>query len=852
MSSEKPRSFPELSESEQASAREFMTSFFQALRTARMHDPRNDAYITALDRLLHHAETLFQQTQGFQVQFVENTLFVNHTQLRFEGGGYAAMRSLHQILDAQALGGFRIDQEPSLELLERLVQALSKNDEAHQLAEIDVALLGVQRFGDGENTKIDRNVFAVHAYAKLLLGVQKRLAELRGEDPGRGRVRVVRVIQDLVDLCGDRSALLLKLSSNTGGAPAEELCAANTCLLAVTLGHRLGVPRTELCDLGVVALLHRLTASLKSQTEPGERRARLYEWVLEDLGPTDSLFTRSLLVQDLSKRETNQLHPLSQLLRVASYYAGLVTGRMSKNGEPIGPSTALRRMQAMPPEALDPRYLDLLVNSLRAFPVDCHVLLKSGRMGVVAQTRARLDRPLVQLHTNPPEFCDLEVERREEIVSCLPMYELEQAEANLAEPVLPRSIRVEIDKPEVSKILRDRTNTRVRIVSGQPAKDLDPVEPRVVPSLGLDAEPSSSLPIEPIPRANTPQVLRGKPRSLRRKAAISGDLVLPENPHDRLIGQVFAEKYLILDKIGQGGMGTVFLAQQQPIEREVAIKVLLPNLVSDESAIKRFSQEARTISKVIHPRIVTIYDFGRTQQGELFLVMEYLRGHTVASLLHRGGPLTAGRATRIIWQTCQALEAAHAAGVIHRDLKPDNLFLTHVSDDPEFVKVLDFGLAKLADDQGEQRLTQAGKVFGTPRYMSPEQAEGRPLDFRSDIYTLGVVLFELLTARPLFTAETMVGLLVKHIHEPAPMPSQLRPDMHFDRNLERLVMRILSKNPDDRPQDVCQLANELEPFIRAPLESEVYPSTTEQPALSLPDLSASDLFAGLTQGDIKL
>ncbi|MEO1339060.1 MAG: serine/threonine-protein kinase, partial [Myxococcota bacterium] len=287
---------------------------------------------------------------------------------------------------------------------------------------------------------------------------------------------------------------------------------------------------------------------------------------------------------------------------------------------------------------------------------------------------------------------------------------------------------------------------------------------------------------------------------------------------DRLIGIELAGKYKIIQKIGEGGMGSVYIANQRPIDRKVAVKVLLSKLAEDEVAVKRFEQEAKAISRMQHPNTVTIYDFGRTIEREderLYIVMEYLRGQTLTQVLRSEGQLTSARAARIMRQVCASLSDAHATGIIHRDLKPDNIFLTEVGGDKDWVKVLDFGVAKLADAEGAGTLTQTGMIFGTPKYMSPEQAEGRPIDYRADIYALGVVLYELLVGRPPFLADTPVGLLLKHISEPPPPFSQVRPDLHIEPLIEAITMRALDKRPEGRQQVVSELAAELEGFERS-------------------------------------
>ena len=313
----------------------------------------------------------------------------------------------------------------------------------------------------------------------------------------------------------------------------------------------------------------------------------------------------------------------------------------------------------------------------------------------------------------------------------------------------------------------------------------------------------------------------------------------PKRPTDRLIGAQLAGKYRILQKIGAGGMGAVYTAVQDPIDRQVAIKVLLRTLAGDEVAVRRFEQEARAISRMQHPHTVTIYDFGRTDSDgdeRLYIVMEHLKGETLAQVLRADGVLVPPRACRIMRQVCASLADAHAAGIIHRDLKPDNVFLTEVGGDKDWVKVLDFGVAKLVDSKGAGALTQTGMIFGTPKYMSPEQAEGRPIDHRADIYAIGVVLYELLVGRPPFVADTPVGLLLKHIAEPPPPFADIRPGVAVDRRLESIVMRALAKSPEDRPQTAVEFGRALEAFERRPtgLSLEVARGASRDPVRESP------------------
>ena len=204
--------------------------------------------------------------------------------------------------------------------------------------------------------------------------------------------------------------------------------------------------------------------------------------------------------------------------------------------------------------------------------------------------------------------------------------------------------------------------------------------------------------------------------------------------------------------LGAGGMGSVYKGLDSAMsERVVAVKVLAPHLVSDEKQVQRFEQEARAANQLRHPNTISVLDFGRDPDGHIFMVIEYLTGETLTGIL-RHGRLDISRILYIFRQICKSLAEAHSKGIVHRDLKPDNIFVCDIYGESDFVKVIDFGIAKFLEEEGNQ-LTQAGKMFGTPRYLSPEQAQGKRLDARSDLYSLGVMLFESITGRPPFVAE---------------------------------------------------------------------------------------------------
>jgi serine/threonine-protein kinase len=273
-----------------------------------------------------------------------------------------------------------------------------------------------------------------------------------------------------------------------------------------------------------------------------------------------------------------------------------------------------------------------------------------------------------------------------------------------------------------------------------------------------------------------------------------------------LIGKVIDGKYALDSLLGRGGMGAVYRGHHVAMGRKVAVKVIHPQLATDQIAARRFVREARGTFAVDSDHAVKVYDFAESDQppGLLYMVMEHLDGRTVAEELKVDGAMSVSRALRVARQVASALEAAHRVGIIHRDIKPENVMLIRVGDDPDFAKVLDFGLAKLIEGTPDPALsaaslTQHGMVFGTPDYMSPEQATGKKLDLRTDVYALGASLFEMLTGRPLFHGASPMAVLVQHVREAPPHLVDFAPQLaHLDA-VDRLVQRCIAKSPDDRP-----------------------------------------------------
>jgi len=263
------------------------------------------------------------------------------------------------------------------------------------------------------------------------------------------------------------------------------------------------------------------------------------------------------------------------------------------------------------------------------------------------------------------------------------------------------------------------------------------------------------------------------------------------------VGQTIGN-YTITAKLGEGGMGVVFLAEHPVIGRKVAMKAIHPELSRNPEVVSRFVTEAKAVNQIGNEHIVDIHDFGTTADGDFYFIMEFLQGEALSDRLKRESPLDPARALTIAAQVADALAASHAHGIIHRDLKPENIFLIHKGGTNDFVKVLDFGLAKLTlgDDKVSHK-TRTGSVMGTPYYMSPEQCEGRPnIDQRADVYSLGVILFEMMTGKVPFGGEGYGEIIVKHITAPVPSPRAINPRLSTAH--EAILLRALAKNRDER------------------------------------------------------
>lgn len=270
-------------------------------------------------------------------------------------------------------------------------------------------------------------------------------------------------------------------------------------------------------------------------------------------------------------------------------------------------------------------------------------------------------------------------------------------------------------------------------------------------------------------------------------------------------------RYEVLGLVGQGGMGSVYKAKGAKIDSTMAIKFLRPELVNDATAMKRFEQEVKAASGLTHPNLAAVYDHGRTKSGAPFLVMDYVQGENLAEILNNEGALAPERALGIFIQVADALAHAHRKGVIHRDIKPSNIIVTGRERGVDFVKIVDFGIAKImpSPNSNTNKITQTAQVLGSPAYMSPEQCLGQPLDARSDIYSLGCVMYETVTGSPPFIADNAVQMIVKQISDPVALANVLASDSRVMKGLGTIIERAVSKQPDRRYQSMNEIKTEL-------------------------------------------
>jgi len=278
---------------------------------------------------------------------------------------------------------------------------------------------------------------------------------------------------------------------------------------------------------------------------------------------------------------------------------------------------------------------------------------------------------------------------------------------------------------------------------------------------------------------------------------------------------IVAGRYRVSKLLGMGGMGAVYLAEKVALRKQVALKVLLAEFARDPAIVARFEREAISAASIKHPNVVEVFDFGRLDDGSFYLEMEFLQGNDLRDEIARHRVLEPPRAVQIARVICRALAAAHSNNIVHRDMKPENVFLQRTLDGEEVVKVVDFGIAQLRgrkevpESENERRLTRTGSVFGTPEYMSPEQASGQHVDLRTDVYALGIILYKMLTGSVPFTSDTMWRVLGMHVEAPVPLMRSFYPELLISPELEAIVRRALEKQPEARFPSMLAFAQAL-------------------------------------------
>jgi serine/threonine protein kinase len=352
-------------------------------------------------------------------------------------------------------------------------------------------------------------------------------------------------------------------------------------------------------------------------------------------------------------------------------------------------------------------------------------------------------------------------------------------------------------------------------VAGDPSDkrtQIGTAPPATVRQTGASPVARAATPVStPVPAAGTTPP--SAPIEMPAPAPGTGPVYIP--PVDPLLGQTLAGRYMIHKKLGEGGMGAVYLAVHTLLEKQVALKVLHGEFARKPDLVERFMQEAKSASRIRHENVIDISDFGVTPDGFVFFAMELLQGHDLHEEISRARlanmPLPWERSRKIFLQICSALAAAHSHGIVHRDLKPENIYLIEFLGHRDFVKLLDFGIAKLTEvSEGDRKLTKTGMLFGTPEYMSPEQARGDTVDHRVDIYAMGCILYQLVVGRVPFEAENFMGILSQHLTEaPVPIDPAALAAIGAPPGVAGIVMRALAKHRDERWATIDDMANAI-------------------------------------------
>ena len=339
------------------------------------------------------------------------------------------------------------------------------------------------------------------------------------------------------------------------------------------------------------------------------------------------------------------------------------------------------------------------------------------------------------------------------------------------------------------------------------------IEQSLLPSglgSGLLARQPTPLPDEAIAVARVCPQCGGEYETGDRFCPKDGTPLRPKAGDDPLIGRVIADRYLILARLGEGGMGRVYLAEHVKMNRQCAVKVMNPQLVNDHESLQRFAREASNAARILHSNVAAVFDYGEADKI-VYLVMEYVDGESLSAIIAREGKLEPRRAVDLARQIADGLHAAHELGIVHRDLKPDNVIVAQSKSGREIPKVVDFGIAKGVTESPQDALTRSGLVIGTPEYMSPEQLLGDPVDARADIYSLGCILYQMLTGEQAFAAESREQMIRRRLHEPPPHVRDVLPSL--PRRLDTLIVHMLARSPADRLPSAAEVRDALGPGL---------------------------------------
>src|SRR6478672_1883307 len=356
---------------------------------------------------------------------------------------------------------------------------------------------------------------------------------------------------------------------------------------------------------------------------------------------------------------------------------------------------------------------------------------------------------------------------------------------------------------------------------------------------------SGLLALQPVPD-ETVAVLKVCPQCGReyetaaRFCPADGTALRPKDS-DSLVGRVLADRYHILKRIGEGGMGRVYLGEHVKMNRQCALKVMSPALVNDAESASRFAREASSAARIIHPNVAAVFDYGESE-GLIYLVMEFVDGQPLSRILAREAPLSVERALDLARQIADGLGAAHELGIVHRDLKPDNILVSRSRSGREVAKVVDFGIAKAMQEGAGEALTRTGLVIGTPEFMSPEQLLGDPIDARSDLYALGCIMHLMLTAAPAFDAPTREQMIKRRLSENPPHAQALDPGIPDA--IDRVISRLLARTPDDRYSS----AAEVREALSGPHTRRLSGDGTVIPRVETPRSAPTVVFSAATPG----